>query len=127
MSGDTCYSENLIEYARGADLLIHEVLVPNAFLGRIDYLSREQLQQIIDHHVTPEQAGEVFTKVKPKLAVYSHIVSGKGGRDELVEGTRKTYSGPFEIGEDLMSFDIGDEIKIDKSLSSEKHKDRDSW
>lgn len=125
LSGDTRFSENLIDFAKGVDLLVHEVIVPKAFVARIGYLTDQQLQQIIDHHLTPEEAGEVFSRASPKLAVYSHIVSGKGGFEELVEGTRKTYSGPFEIGEDLMSFEIGDEIKIGRFDLI--HEDRDPW
>ena len=35
ISGDTTYSENLIEYAQGADLLIHEVVVVKEPRGRV--------------------------------------------------------------------------------------------
>jgi ribonuclease Z len=30
--------------------------------------------------------------------------------DELVAATRETYNGPLEVGEDLMSFEIGDTV-----------------
>jgi hypothetical protein len=46
-------------------------------------------------HTTPEQAGTVFTRVKPKLAVYSHIVPPDAS--DLVLLTRKTDSGPLEL------------------------------
>ena len=32
--------------------------------------------------------------------------------DDLVAETRQTYGGPLEIGEDLMSFEIGDEVVV---------------
>jgi ribonuclease Z len=72
LSGDTRFSENLIRHAQGADVLIHEVVAPES-LSRAGY-APERVKAIIDHHVTPEQAGEVFARVKPRLAVYSHIV-----------------------------------------------------
>ena len=50
--------------------------------------------------------------MKPKLAVYSHIVTGPGGDDELSAKTRQAYDGPFVIGEDLMSFEVGDEVRM---------------
>jgi ribonuclease Z len=31
---------------------------------------------------------------------------------ELITATRETYAGPLEVGEDLMSFHIGDEIAV---------------
>jgi ribonuclease Z len=32
--------------------------------------------------------------------------------EELVAATRETYDGPLEVGEDLMSFEIGDTVTV---------------
>lgn len=112
LSGDTRFSQNLIEHARGVDLLVHEVLAPRAFGAQIAHLSPAQMQRVMDYHVTPEQAGEVFSRVKPKLAVYSHIVPGHEVDQEVIQGTRKTYSGEIAVGEDLMVIDVGEEVEI---------------
>jgi ribonuclease Z len=92
------------------DLLIHEVIDPNAFRARNPNMSAERVQAIVGHHTTAEVAGTIFTQVKPKLAVYSHIVPGDA--TDLVPLTRKTYAGPLEVGEDLMSFEIGDSVVV---------------
>jgi ribonuclease Z len=34
---------------------------------------------------------------------------------DLVAHTRKTYTGPLEVGEDLMGIDIGDKIEIHRT------------
>ena len=108
LSGDTNFSENLIKHAIGADLMIHEVAVFNAEL-----LNLPAFQHIQSIHVTPRQAGTVFTRIHPKLAVYSHIAqlgtpeAPPPGLAEIVSDTRKTYQGPLAVGEDLMAFDIG--------------------
>ena len=113
LSGDTRFDENLIAYAQGADLLVHEVIAPDAFHRRAkEFLTPQAAQNVLDHHTTPEQCGEVFSQVKPKLAVYSHIVTGSGGDDELMAKTKETYDGRFVIGEDLMSFEVGDDVTI---------------
>ncbi len=109
-SGDTRYSENLIRFSEGADVLIHEVMDPDAFRLKNPSVSPERVQTILAHHTTPEQAGTVFSRVKPKLAVYSHIVPP--GASELIPLTRKTYSGPLEVGEDLMSIEIGEKVVV---------------
>ena len=57
-------------------------------------------------HLTPEEAGTVFSKVRPKLAVYSHIVTFGVADDELISRTRSTYAGPLVVGADLMSFEV---------------------
>jgi ribonuclease Z len=113
LSGDTRPSENLVKFARGTDVLIHEVIVPDAERGgAASSFSREQRERIIAHHTTPEQAGEIFAKVKPKLAVYSHIVPSFATASDLVAPTRKTYSGPLEVGEDGTTIEVGDSVRV---------------
>jgi len=110
MSGDTRLSENLIHFAQGTDVLIHEVIDPEAYNPSQTAFSKEQKAKVIAHHTTPDQAGSVFSRVKPKLAVYSHIVPWDA--PDLIPHTRKTYSGPLEVGEDLMSIDIGKMVEV---------------
>jgi len=113
LSGDTRYSENLIRFSQGADILIHEVIDPEAYLAGDRLFSPEMKQKVIAHHTNPEQAGSIFNKVKPKLAVYSHIVPFDV--PDLVAHTRKTYPGPLEVGEDLMSIEIDDKVNVHRS------------
>jgi ribonuclease Z len=61
----------IIRYAQGVDVLVHEVFAP-ATLQRAG-VPAGRAKNIVGYHTPPEQAGEVFTRVKPKLAVYSHI------------------------------------------------------
>lgn len=68
---------------------------------------------MLAHHTRAEEAGKVFTKVAPKLGVYSHIVPPEA--PNLVPDTRKTYSGPLEVGEDLMSIEIGKEVTVHRA------------
>ena len=75
-------------------------------------------------HASPEEAGEVFSRANPKLSVYTHMVLLKVTIEELIEQTRKTYTGPLEIGEDLMAFEIGEKIKVAKPSDHSSHPDR---
>ena len=108
LSGDTRPSENLVKHAQGVDLLVHEVYA----------VTPEQLkedpkeQSIVSYHSTPEQAGEIFSRTHSKLAVYSHIGKGAVTAEELKRRTRKTYAGPLEVGEDLMTIEVGERIKV---------------
>jgi ribonuclease Z len=113
LSGDTRPSENLVRHARGVDVLVHEVIAPDAERrGAASSFSLEQRERIIAHHTTPEQAGEIFARLKPKLAVYSHIVPSFATAADLVAPTRKAYSGPLEVGEDGMTIEIGDTVRV---------------
>jgi ribonuclease Z len=118
VSGDTRYNENLIKHAVGADLLIHEVAAARPELMREAYM-----QRILGHHITPRDAGRVFAQAKPKLAVYTHLALLGSDKippptlDDLVAETRETYAGPVEVGEDLMSFDIGEDVTVRRFAS----------
>jgi ribonuclease Z len=111
LSGDTRYSENLVRHARGTDVLIHEVVVPASF-GRKG-ISAERTASVVAHHITPERAGELFSRVGPRLAVYSHIVQPDATTAELTEATRRTYPGALAVGEDLMVIEVGDSIRVE--------------
>ena len=110
LSGDTRYSENLIKFAQGTDVLIHEVLAANAYRTLHTALTPRQMQKVMEHHTKTEEAGMVFAKVRPKLAVYSHIVPPDA--TDLIADTRKIYSGAVEVGEDLMSIEIGEKLEV---------------
>jgi ribonuclease Z len=108
LSGDTALSENLARHAEGVDLLIHEVAVTSPELLKLpDY------QKIISIHTSPVQAGTLFARIHPRLAVYNHIAmmgtsaAPAPGIQDIVAQTRQTYRGPLVVGEDLMTFDIG--------------------
>lgn len=109
ISGDTTFNENLIRHSQGTDLIVHEVTGAPAELLQ----SSEQLRRITNNHTTPEQAGEVFARVAPKLAVFTHILLfGEFAAADLIPAARKTYSRALEVGEDLMRIEIGEDIQV---------------
>jgi len=118
ISGDTKPSENLVKFASGVDVLIHEVarwkqdpvltgppdeLLPNS------RTTRRQAKAIAEHHTDGAEAGRVFDRVKPKLAVFSHYNVDPQATLALV---RQSYSGPVEFGEDLMTIEIGSQVSV---------------
>ena len=109
--GDTRFSEHLISYATGADVLVHEVIAPDLMRGRRGG-NPEAMERVIEHHTTPEKAGEGFARARPRLAVYSHIIPVTAVADDLIPPTRKTYTGLLEIGEDLMVITVGEDVSV---------------
>ncbi|HEU4700525.1 MAG TPA: MBL fold metallo-hydrolase [Gemmatimonadales bacterium] len=115
ISGDTRPSDNLVRAAAGTDVLVHEVIaVPAPLLAR-----SATARRIVGFHTLPEDAGRVFARVRPRLAVYSHVVLlttdpavPAPRAAELVPRTRTTYDGPLEVGEDLMTIEVGREIRV---------------
>jgi ribonuclease Z len=96
LSGDTRLSENLVRFAQGVDVLVHEVV------------DAEANPQGARRHTTPAQAGEVFTRVRPRLAVYSHGPDA----ESVMTQTRKTYAGPLQGPEDMLTIEIGERIDV---------------
>lgn len=117
LSGDTKPTDNLVKFARGADVLIHEVGRPKddpALLGPPDDvlpngLTRGQLRTIADHHTDAAEAARVFQRITPKLAVFSH--ANVSPADTLAT-VRREYAGRVEFGADLMTIEIGSDITV---------------
>ena len=108
LSGDTRVSENLIRFAQGVDVLIHEAIDPDAIRNRARPPNPAALDAIIAHHTTAEQAGEVFSRVKPRLAVFSHAPNSERMISQDTEDIRGSPSGP----EDLLTIVIGEKIEV---------------
>jgi ribonuclease Z len=117
LSGDTTFNENLIRHAEGADVLVHEVAAAG---GPVE--NAQQLKRISANHTTPEQAGEVFARVKPGLAVYNHLLLfGDATPEDLVPATTKSYAGPLIVGKDLLQIEITEEVKA-KPFDFSRHR-----
>lgn len=115
LSGDTRYSPNLVRYAHGADVVIYEV----AAASEASMQSSAVVRQVLGYHSSPEDAGRVFEQVKPKLAVYTHIILltfdpalPPPTLNEVVRRTATTYKGPLQMGEDLLTIDISNDVKV---------------
>jgi ribonuclease Z len=105
LSGDTSPSDNLVAVCKGVDVLIHEAIDPDV-LRR--FVNQQRVDAIVSRHTTPEQAAGIFSRVSPRLAVFSHSPGTAG----IVEQTRRSYSGRVEMGTDLMVIDIGEEVRV---------------
>jgi ribonuclease Z len=93
ISGDTKYSERLIEASAGADLLIHSAWLAD---------DRNTTPHAARSIASAEDAGRVFAAVEPRLAVVHHYLDETG----LEEGIRRHYAGPLMIGRDGMVIDL---------------------
>jgi ribonuclease Z len=119
ISGDTRPSDNLVRHASAVDVLVHEV-----FAAQTQLLDKSATaRRILDAHTTPEDAGRIFSRVKPRLAVYSHLVLFSNDPtirapsvDDVLSRTRTTYDGRVESGEDLMVIDVGERVEVHRPV-----------
>ena len=126
LSGDTTLHENVIKHGTGADLIVHNVI---AFSDRLSQMP--EMKGVLAKLTTPEQGAEVFKRARPKLAVYSHIVTkelqGKKGEDQIIARTRAAgYDGPLVMGLDRMAFEIADGVKVIAPQSIDELQNLDS-
>jgi ribonuclease Z len=100
ISGDTTFSENLVKFSRGADVLVHEAHLPEEFDKRHP---PEVAARLKAYHSTPEQAGTAAQRAGVKLLVLSHLIPGSN-EEIYLERAGKTFSGKIVVGRDLMRF-----------------------
>jgi ribonuclease BN (tRNA processing enzyme) len=107
ISGDTNYAPRLIVLAKGADVLVHEVL----YLPRLDRLlarvpnAATLRKHIVDSHTVSEDVGRVAAQAQVKTVVLSHFVPGDDPEitdDMWSEGVRRHFKGQIIVGKDLM-------------------------
>jgi ribonuclease BN (tRNA processing enzyme) len=109
-SGDTARSENLIKLAKGADVLVHEVIVTSVIQGRFPTPRSAADEGLIKHlltaHTPVEEVGAIAEAAGVKKLVLSHIVPGNATREQLLPAG-KGFSGELVIGRDLMQIGVG--------------------
>jgi len=107
ISGDTAYSPELVALARGADVLVHEVLYPpgvEALAARYPNASRLR-DHLLASHSSPADVGKVAAAADVKTLVLSHFVPGDDPSitdAQWAEGVRKHFRGTVIVGRDLM-------------------------
>lgn len=94
-TGDTGPSQEIIEFAEHADLLIHDATLDDELLER----ARE------DGHSTPSQAAEVAKKARVKRLILTHISARYKDISLLLEQASKIFS-HVDVAEDFMKVEI---------------------
>ena len=100
ISGDTRPSENLIRYAKGADVLVHEAYLTEYFSASDTSAVAQRLRA---YHTTAEQAGDVATAAGVKLLVLTHLIPGDKDA-EFLKRASAHFKGRVVVGHDLDRF-----------------------
>jgi ribonuclease BN (tRNA processing enzyme) len=107
ISGDTTYAPELAEFAKAADVLVHEVMYllgVEALVKRLPNASRLRAH-LLAAHTVPEDVGRIAAQAGVKTLVLSHFVPGDDPSitdDQWAEGVRKHFKGRIIVGKDLM-------------------------
>ncbi|WP_105565875.1 MBL fold metallo-hydrolase [Microbacterium halophytorum] len=111
ISGDTTVSENLIDLARGADVLIHEVIDPawvDQLVANLPPETAEPLRKhLLESHTTIAQVGrEVAQPAGVKTLVLNHRVP-VSTPDSHWRAARKGFDGKLVVAHDLEAIAVG--------------------
>jgi ribonuclease BN (tRNA processing enzyme) len=106
-SGDTAPSGALMRLARGADVLVHEVLYAPAVdrLVAAEPHADRLRQHLVESHTSTDAVGRVAAAAGVKTLVLSHFVPGDDASisDEMwLKGARVHFKGEIVVGKDLM-------------------------
>jgi ribonuclease Z len=100
ISGDTAPCDKIIEYAKEADILVHEVYSKAGF----DKRSESWKNYHSTHHTSTLELGEIANKTNPKLTVLYHILYWGSSEQDLLDEINKEYKGKVMVGRDLDVF-----------------------
>jgi ribonuclease Z len=111
ISGDTTYSEKVIEKTKNCDLLIHEI----AHASEHTLEKYPKAKGVISYHTDASQVSKIINTVKPRLTILNHVLSLDGSSDEqILNEIKKNTKHKVLIAKDLMTIDLKDEIYIYK-------------
>jgi ribonuclease BN (tRNA processing enzyme) len=110
-SSDTAYNPRLAEFAKGADVLVHECM----YLPAVDRLVLKTKngatlkKHLLDSHTTTEDVGRIAAAAGVKVLVMSHFVPGDDPLvtdDNWTEDVKKNFGGKIIVAKDLMELKL---------------------
>jgi ribonuclease BN (tRNA processing enzyme) len=104
-SGDTVPCEALIELAKDADVLVHEVMHAGALAEILARLrNAERLREhLLASHTRLEDVGNVARRAGVRTLVLNHFVPSEGVSDRVWhDGAAAGFAGEIVVGSDLM-------------------------
>ncbi len=104
---DTYPNKWFDEYARNADLAIHEcfISVPS-LIEKFKFTPQSALVVGTQIHTAPEAFGKVMSRIKPRMAVAYHFFKDFDTTAQINDGIRATYDGPLSLAQDFMVWNI---------------------
>lgn len=97
VSGDCKPSPKVLEYAKGADILVHEVYSHAGFQKKSD----DWKSYHAVHHTSTLELGEIARASQPGKVVLYHILFWGSSDTELLQEIRSVYKGEVFAGQDL--------------------------
>ena len=108
--GDTVPNKWFVEYAKDADLCLHECMhLPEQMVKYYNQPPQLAWRSMMQFHTSPQAFGKIMSIVKPRHAVAFHFFNEEGTRYDVYQGVRTTYDGPLSMATDMMVWNVTDE------------------
>ncbi len=123
-SGDTQPNKWMIEYAKNADVIMHEVMpMPESMVEFYNMPPERAIRASCGFHTCPPAFGKIMSTLRPRHAIAFHWFNEEGTRYLQYAGIRETYDGPVSMATDMMVWNITkDEIRERMAVSTD-----DAW
>lgn len=111
-SSDTAYFPPLAEFARGADILVHEAMLANGvdrLVARTGNAARLKAH-LVASHTYAEDAGRIAREAGAGHLVINHLVPADDpelSEQDWIDAIRETWDGPLTIARDGLAIDFG--------------------
>jgi ribonuclease Z len=105
-SADTIIWPKLIEAARGADCLVHEVFILREMPVVPGVRSEATGDAVAGYHTLSTEVGRVAAEAGVGCLVLNHFVPTRFDAATLVADVRAHWHGPLILGEDLLCYDL---------------------
>lgn len=97
ISGDTTYSQNLIQHAQGADVLIHEAYYTEGLKQQTPDWQRYHSA----FHTSAVDVGRAAAEAKVGMVILYHVLWMGGQEEQLIAEVKQHYDGKVVAGKDL--------------------------
>lgn len=116
-TGDTGWSDAVVDLAKGVDVLVTEVTSTDdvvelqkkngAWAAKTQAEQEGFIRHMHEEHVTPEEVAKMATKAGVKAIVMTHFGPSVNPNDDyqrFATEAKKTFSGTIHVAKDLMQF-----------------------
>jgi ribonuclease Z len=119
---DTYPNKWFTEYAKDADLVVHECFpaVPD-LITKMGFTPEQALMVGTQIHTAPEAFGKVMSMIKPRHAVAYHFFKDLDTTAAVNDRIRTTYDGPLSLAEDFMVWNVTKDDILVRMAVVEEH------
>jgi ribonuclease Z len=105
ISGDTHPNDNLVRFAKGADVLIHEAYLPQT---NAPTDTASDGAWFARYHSTAAEAGDDAARAGVKVLVLTHLIPHRPGDSDPIfrDEAARSFHGKIIVGHDLMRIDL---------------------